>query len=358
MDLKTLPRALLALFLILCPIAAHALPDPVEGSFTIRNFTFADGERLPALRIAYRTLGTPHRNAAGEIDTAALLMHGTSVSGAAFLAPAFADALFGPGKPLDVARWYIILPDAIGHGGSSKPSDGLRMAFPRYDYADMVAAQRRLATEHLGIKRLKLVMGTSMGGMETFLWATAHPGSARAFVPVACYPVAIAGQNRMARKLQIDAIKTDPAWQEGNYTAQPMAGLRMAGGIAMLFNGSPAAMQAQWPTRAAAEQQLAESLTALSTGRDANDAIYQIDASRSYDPWSGLPRVADPLLWINFADDLVNPVSLDIAPSALKRMTGARFHLVPASAETRGHLTLLLPGLWAEALGTFLAGID
>lgn len=360
---STLFRALLALLVALSPMAAQAQApsqsqnQPVSGSYVARDFRFAGGGTLKELRLAYRTLGTPRRNAQGEIDNAVLLIHGTGGTGAQYLAPALADALFGPGRPLDAGRYYLVLPDAIGHGDSSKPSDGLRMAFPAYDYADMVEAQHRLLTEHLGVRHLRAVLGYSMGGMVTFQWAVTHPDFADGFVPLGCYPIEVAGQNRMLRKLQIDAIKRDPAWQRGRYRSQPITGLRQAMGLVLLSSGSALDRQTQAPTRAAADAFLESSLVAMTAGRDANDLIYQIGASASYDPWDGLERIGKPVLWINAADDQINPVSLDIAPAALSRMPQAQFLLIPASKDTRGHGTLLQPQYWADRLGQFLAGL-
>jgi homoserine O-acetyltransferase len=326
-----------------------------SGTLIVRDFAFHDGSKLPELRLAWTTIGQPHRDAQGEIDNAVMILHGTGGTGASFLAGDMGKALFGPGAPFDKARFYVILPDAIGHGGSSRPSDGLRMAFPAYDYADMVEGQKRMLAQ-LGVGKLQAIMGMSMGGMVTFQWATSYPDMAEKFIPIGAYPVEVAGQNRMQRKLTIDAIKADPAWNGGNYTSPPLAGLRTATSIQMLMSGSPLSLQTLYPTRAAADRFVEESMAAsLASGRDANDAIYQTDASRTYNPWDRLDRVTAPLLWINFADDLINPVSLDIAGKAVARMPRARFVLVPANESTRGHGTLFQPDHWIEEVRRFMA---
>ncbi|MBO9576114.1 MAG: alpha/beta fold hydrolase [Sphingobium sp.] len=352
-----LPRLLFLLALALISAPATALPEPASGLYIAHDFRFASGETLKEMKLAYTTLGTPHRNAKGEIDNAVMFIHGTGGTGRQFLAQPFGDALFGPGKPLDAARFFVILPDAIGHGGSSKPSDGLRMAFPRYDYADMVEAHYRLLAEHLGVHHLKIILGYSMGGMGTFQWATTRPDFADTYVPLGCYPVEVAGQNRMQRKLQIDAIKGDPAWAGGNYRTQPVAGLRNAMGVALLFSGSALDRQTQAPTRETADNLLEVSINSMIQGRDANDVIYQVDASRTYNPWPLLDRIKAPLLWVNAADDQVNPVSIDVTPAALKRMPTAQFLLILAGKDTRGHGTLMQAQYWADRLGQFLAPV-
>lgn len=323
---------------------------------TLEDFAFHDGSRLAELRISYRTLGTPRRNAAGEIDNALLLHHGTGGTGLNYVAPGLREAIFGPGGPLDAQHHYVILPDAIGHGGTSKPSDGMRMAFPAYDYSDMVEAHKALLTGPLGIRKLRAFMGMSMGGMVTFQCAITYPDLAEKFLPLGCNPIEIGGQNRLQRKLSIDAIKADPLWNGGDYTTPPLSGMRTAASIQMLLFGGVLNLQANYPTRAAADAFAEENMAlSLSNGRDANDAIYQLDASRNYNPWDGLDRIAAPLLWINFADDLLNPPSLGIAEKAVARMPDARFVLVPASEKTRGHGTLLQPEYWANEVIRFLA---
>jgi homoserine O-acetyltransferase len=353
--MRHLLRAVLTFALALATVPASAQLAPATASVVLKDFAFHDGKRLPELKLAYRTLGQPHRNAGGEIDNAVMILHGTGGNGGNFLTADLSKALFGPGAPFDKDRYYIILPDAIGHGASSKPSNGLRMGFPAYDYADMVEAQKRMLTEQLGVKKLEAIMGMSMGGMVTFQWATTYPDFAEKFIPMGCYPVEIGGQNRMQRKLQLDAIKGDPGWNGGNYTAQPLGGLRTATGIAILMGASPLNLYTTQPTRDIADKALDQAISDRVAGADANDLLYQVDASRNYNPWDKLAGIKAPLLWINFADDQVNPASLDIAPAAVKRMGNAHFVLIPASKDTRGHGTLFMPQFWLEHVARFMA---
>lgn len=324
------------------PFAAQAR----EGDFTVRGFKFRSGETLPELKLHYTTLGTPKRDAAGRITNAVMVLHGTGGSGRQFLASQFADELYGPGQPLDIGRYYVILPDGIGHGQSSKPSDGLKMRFPAYDYDDMVEAQRRLLVDGLGVTKLRLLMGTSMGCMHGFVWGETHPDFAQAIMPLACLPAEIAGQNRMWRKLTIDAIKADPAWQGGNYTAQPLQGMRTAVSLLTIAGANPLALQAQYPTRAAADAYADEAVKRGFAGRDANDLIYQVSASRTYDPSKGLERITAPVTWINSADDFINPPGLGIAEPAAKRLKNGRFRLIPATPDTKGHGTHTWAKFW------------
>lgn len=343
----------LALFL---PWSARAAEWPTRtGDFIAREVAFKSGETLAEVRMHYTTLGTPRRNANGEIDNAVMVLHGTGGSGRNFLVPMFADELYGPGQPLDLATTYVILPDNIGHGGSSKPSDGLRMAFPRYDYDDMVALQHRLLVEGLGVKRLKLILGTSMGCMHAFVWGETYPGFAERLAPFACNAVLLAGRNRMWRKMAIDAIRADPAWMGGNYTAQPLAGLRTVTDLLILAGANPVAQQAQYPTREATEKALDQAFNARIGAIDANDALYYIDASRNYDPSPALEKITVPVLWINSADDFINPPELGLAEQLVKRMPKARFVLIPASAETRGHGTHTAAKFWKADLAKLLA---
>jgi len=350
--LTLLASALLALL----PLPAMAQPWPTrEGDVALTDFRFGSGETMKSLKMHYTTLGTPRRGKDGEIENAVMVLHGTGGSGKQFLAAQFADELYGPGQPLDITRWYVILPDNIGHGASSKPSDGMRMAFPKYDYADMIEAQRRMLAEGLGVKRLELIMGTSMGCMHAFVWGESHPGFARRLAPFACLPVAIAGQNRVWRKLSIDAIKADPAWKDGNYAAQPEQGLRTALSLMLIAGANPLALQAQYPTRTAAEAYLEQAYPRTAAGRDANDLIYQIEASRNYDPAPGLEKIAVPVLWINSADDFINPPGYGITEAAVKRMPRARFILIPASTDTKGHGTHTWAKFWKADLVKLMA---
>ena len=349
-----------ALALIVAP-AAHAQPvnwaaGAQERDITLKDFRFADGESLPQVRMHVTTLGTPHRDRQGAIVNAVMVLHGTGGDGHQFFRPQFADELYGPGQPLDIATHYVILPDNIGHGKSSKPSDGMRMGFPKYDYADMVEAQRRMLTEGLGVTKLQLILGTSMGCMHAFVWGEAHPGFARRLAPFACNAVELAGRNRVWRKMSIDAIEADPLWNGGNYTAQPAQGLRTMRDLSLIAGGSPLPWQFFQPTRAKAEAFLAQSETAYAaTANDANDTTYQLDASRNYDPSGALEKITVPVLWINSADDFINPPELGLAEKLVKRMPRARFALIPASAETKGHGTHTWAKFWKADLAKLLA---
>jgi homoserine O-acetyltransferase len=315
-------------------VAAAFLPAPAaaqsdyaarltEGDATLRDFRFQSGETLPELRIHYATLGTPHRNSQGVIDNAVMVLHGTGGSGRQFLAPQFAGELFGPGQPLDIARYYIILPDGIGHGRSSKPSDGLRMRFPRYDYDDMVEAQR-LMLASLGVTHLRLLMGTSMGCMHGFVWAETHPDFARAMMPLACLPVEIAGHNRMWRRAAVEGIRHDPAWAGGNYTSEPLQGLRTAVSLLQIAGMAPVYLQRNYPNRDSAEAYIVDRIDHDIATRDANDLIYQLEASRTYNPWPRLDRIRVPMIWVNSADDFINPPGYGITEDATRRLPSAR----------------------------------
>lgn len=348
------PRTVLAGLLLALAFSAPAHAGPAhqvrEADAVLEQVRFADGATLDRVRIHYRTLGQPRRDAHGRIDNAVMLLHGTGGSGAQFLQPRFADELFGPGQPLDAARWFIVMPDNIGHGGSSKPSDGLRTAFPRYDYADMIAIQHRLLTEALGIDRLRLILGTSMGCMHIFDWGIHHPGFARALMPLACQPVEIGGRNRVWRKAAMDAIRSDPAWQGGHYAEQPRLGLRTASTLSVLVGIAPLNLHATHPGRDAADAWWEERFAADIGAREANDWLYQLDASRNYDPSPRLERIVDPVTWVNFADDFINPPELGIAERLRPRMRTIRHVLVPASAQTRGHGTHTSAAFWKQAL--------
>jgi len=284
-----------------------------------------------------------------------MVLHGTGGSGKQFLQPQFADELYGAGQPLDITRTYVILPDNLGHGGSSKPSDGMRMHFPKYDYADMIEAQHRMLTEGLGIRHMRLIMGTSMGCMHSFMWGETYPDFASALMPLACEPIEIAGLNRMWRQLAINGIEADPAWQGGDYKAEPMTGLRAAENLLFVAGGAPLYYQAKYPTRTAAsdyaESRVSEGIKHL----DANDLIYQLDSSRNYNPWPNLDRIKVPLTWINSADDFINPRNLPVPAEALKRMPTAKFRLIPETPETHGHGTHTWATFWKGDLSALLA---
>jgi len=342
------------------PAAGQGAPTPgvtpVAGDFVIRDFRFATGEALPELRLHYLTLGEPRRDAKGVVRNAVLILHGTGGTGRSFLSKNFAEVLFGPGQPLDARTHFIILPDGIGHGQSSRPSDGLRTKFPRYTYADMVTAQHRLLTEGLKVNHLKLVMGTSMGGMHTWMWGEAYPDFMDGLVPLASVPTQIAGRNRMWRKMIIDSIRNDPAWNGGNYSAQP-PGLEGAARILVLMAGSTMQAQKDAPTRDAADALLAQQMKSRSSGVDANDMLYYFDASREYDPSVGLERITAPLLAINSADDLINPPELGLMEKLMPRVPRGKYVLLPITPETRGHGTHSWPVLWQSYLKEWLQGV-
>jgi homoserine O-acetyltransferase len=337
------------------PQAAAHYPAPIAGDFELANFRFASGESLPSLNQHYTTVGQPRRDKAGKVMNAVLIMHGTTGAGTSFLSELFAGHLFGPGQPLDAAQYYIILPDAIGHGQSSKPSNGLRMQFPKYTYDDMVVANYRLLTEKLGVSHLRLVMGTSMGGMETWVWGYQYPGFMDALLPLASLPVEIGGRNRMLRKMAIDMIELDPAWQGGNYTSEPKVGLTGAASSLIFMSSSPKQMQKLAPTRAQAEAALAQTESRLYSSLDANDFIYQFDASRDYNPAPHLAAIQAPLFAINSADDQVNPPELGILDTEIKKVRHGRYILLPITDLTTGHGTHSNPAIWGSYLRELLA---
>jgi homoserine O-acetyltransferase len=337
---------------------AQPQPQPTkwpttDGLVTLPNFRFGTGEILPELKLHYLTLGTPHRNAAGHVDNAILLLHGTGGDAHSLLNPVFSNVLFGPGQPLDITKYFLILPDDIGHGQSSKPSDGLHAHFPAYDYDDMVRSQRQML-DHMKIDHLRLILGTSMGCMQSFVWGETYPGFMDALAPFACLPVPIAGRNRMMRYMAIQAIKQDPAWQDGEYKTEPIQGLRTANEMIIIMGSSPLQMQKQAPTRELAEQYIDSALAHNMAYSDANNLIYQFDASRNYNPAPHLDQVKTPVLWINSADDYINPPELGIAEREVKRMPNARFILIPISDATRGHGTHTVAAVWKDYLIDFL----
>jgi homoserine O-acetyltransferase/O-succinyltransferase len=325
-----------------------------EGDFVVRDFQFRSGESLAELRLHYTTLGKPAKNAQGRVINAVLILHGTGGTGHQFLSPIFAGELFGPGQLLDAARYYIILPDGIGHGKSSKPSDGLHAHFPQYDYDDMVAAHHRLLTDGLGVNHLRLVMGTSMGCMHSFVWGETFPDFMDALMPLACLPVQIAGRNRIWRKMTIDAIRNDPEWKGGEYTAEPQQALRTVLDLLLIAGSAPLYMQKTYPTRDAADKELDDYFKARLAGLDANDFLYQVNSSRNYDPSPRLDKIAAPLMYINSADDFINPPELGIAEREIKKVKNGRFVVLPISDETRGHGTHTRAAVWKQYLGELL----
>lgn len=335
------------------PAVAQNLPVPAQGDFTIRNFKFDSGETLPELKLHYRTLGTPQRDAAGVVRNAVLVMHGTGGSGGGFISDQFAGALFKPGQLLDATKYFIILPDGIGHGQSSKPSDGLHARFPHYCYNDMVTAQHRLLTEGLGVNHLRLVIGTSMGGMHTWLWGEKYPDFMDALMPLASLPVQIAGRNRMMRRMVIDPIRNDPEWNNGEYKSQPR-GLTAAIYTLLFMTSSPLQWQKQAPTRDDADRFFEDMMRRQLARADANDMLYAFDASRDYDPAPKLEGIKAPLIAINSADDQVNPPELGVLEREIKRVKHGSYVLIPISDKTRGHGTHSLPELWKEHLARLL----
>jgi len=342
--------ALLAALLATLPAAAADYPAPVEGDYAIHDFHFASGEMLPELRIHYRTLGTPRADAQGVVRNAVLIMHGTTGSGAQFIRAEFAGELFGPGQPLDAARFYLVLPDGIGHGKSSKPSDGLHAHFPHYGYNDMVQADYLLLTQGLHVNHARLVMGTSMGGMHTWLWGEQHPDFMDALMPLASLPTQISGRNRVWRRTVIDAIRNDPAWAGGDYRTEPPS-LRTALEMLWLMSSNPPLRQKDAPTLADADRVIDEFVAAqLRSGADANDFLYALEASRDYDPAPGLERIRAPLLAVNSADDLINPPELGVLEREIKRVPHGRALVIPYSERTRGHGSHTVAALWKDEL--------
>ncbi len=346
--------AALALWATMLPVAgADAWPQPTEGNFVIHDFHFSTGEILPELRLHYTTLGTPRRDSDGVVRNAVLVMHGTGGTGHQFLRDSFAGVLFGPGQLLDATRYYIILPDGIGHGGSSKPSDGLHARFPHYGYKDMVTAQYRLLTEGLKVNHLRLVMGTSMGGMHTWLWGETYPTFMDALMPLASLPVEIAGRNRMMRRMVTDSIRTDPGWRNGEYTTQPH-GVISALYTLLFMTSCPRQMRIDYPTQAAADAGFDRWIKRVAAHMDANDMLYQFDSSRDYNPAPDLEKIQAPLVAVNSADDQVNPPELGIMEREIRRVPHGRYILIPISDRTRGHGTHTLAAVWKEYLAALL----
>jgi homoserine O-acetyltransferase len=347
---------LIAIVLVAVPCAAQQpiSASATEGDFVIHNFQFHSGESLPELRLHYTTLGKPVKDAAGRTTNAVLILHGTGGTGQQFFAPQFAGVLFGPGQLLDTSRYFIILPDGIGHGKSSKPSDGLHARFPQYDYDDMVAAHYRLVNEGLGVNHLRLVMGTSMGCMHSFVWGETYPDFMDALMPLACLPVQIAGRNRVWRKMVMDAIREDPEWKGGDYKEEPKQALRTALDFLLIAGAAPIPMQKALPTRDATDKYLDDYFHARFAALDANDLLYQVNASRNYDPSQQLGKIKAPVMYINSGDDFINPPELGIAEREIKKVQNAKFVLIPASENTHGHGTHTWAELWKQYLADLL----
>jgi homoserine O-acetyltransferase len=353
---RVLPNCLSALLTIsaaeaLLPAAEY--PPPNSDDFVIHNFHFRSGDVLPQLHIHYRTLGTPKRDASGTVRNAVMILHGTTGSGNQFVRPDFAGELFGKGQLLDAERYFIVLPDNIGHGDSSRPSEGLHARFPKYGYHDMIEAQYRLLTEGLRVNHARLVMGTSMGGMHTWLWGEVHPDFMDALVPLASLPTEISGRNRVWRRMIIDSITNDLSWKQGEYQAQP-PGLRAALEVLYFMGSNPVQRYKEAATLAKADNVLDTYVANNLKTHDANDVLYALESSRDYDPGPALEQIKAPLLAINFADDLINPPELGILETEIKRVPHGNALVIPMSDQTRGHGTHTLAAVWKNHLAEFL----
>jgi homoserine O-acetyltransferase len=331
-------------------------PGQTHGQFLVRNFGFSSGEVLPEARLSYFTLGTPHRNGAGQIDNAVLLLHGTADGGNSFLRPSFTDTLFGPGQALDLQKFYVVIPDILGHGQSSKPSDGLHARFPHYTYDDMVAGEYRLVTEKLGIKHLRLVLGTSMGGMHVFLWGERYPSVTDGLVAISALPVEIAGRNRMWRRLVIESIRNDPEWKNGEYVQQPHGYARVAPIIQMMVR-SPANLYALYPTREAVDRWYEGVVEDAYAHTDANDRLYQYESSRSYNPAPELNKISARMLVIVFADDQINSPQFAVLDQQMPRIKHGRYVIVPVSEQSDGERNNLHGAIWDLYLRDFVASL-
>jgi homoserine O-acetyltransferase/O-succinyltransferase len=342
------------LLTVALPAVAADFPAPVEGDFVARDFRFGTGETLPSLNLHYRTIGTPRRDAGGVVRNAVLILHGTGGTGASFLSQMFGGELFGAGQPLDATRYFIILPDGIGHGKSSKPSDSLHTRFPKYTYDDMVRSQHALLVDGLKVNHLRLVLGTSMGAMHCWVWGETYPDFVDGLVPLASAPTAIAGRNRVMRKMIMDSITQDPDWKNGEYSQQPREGLVGAINLLMMMTSSPLQWQKSGATRDAADKWYEEQIKSRFAATDANDMLYQFNASRDYDPSPNLEKITASLLAINSADDVVNPPELGLMEKLMPRVKRGRYILIPTSDKTRGHGTHSIPAIWGSQLADFL----
>jgi len=330
------------------------LARPNEADFVLHNFRFNSGEKLPEVRLHYYAFGKPERDASGRITNAVLILHGTGGSARTFLRPIFAGVLFGPGQLLDSSRYFIILPDNVGHGKSSKPSDGLHAHFPQYDYDDMVRAQHDLLEQGLGVNHLRLILGTSMGCMHSWVWGETYPNFMDALMPLACNPVQIAGRNRIWRKMIIDGIRQDPDWKKGDYTTEPRAGLQIASDALLIAGSAAQLMQKDFPSRDAADKYLDDYTKREMSELDANDLLYAVNASRNYDPAPNLDKILAHVMFINSADDFINPPELGIAEREIRRVKHGRFILLPISDKTHGHGTHTDAAVWQQYLKELL----
>jgi homoserine O-acetyltransferase len=339
---------------LVLPSVAQTLPTVTEGDYVITNYTFKTGESLPQVKLHYRTIGKPDRNSNGQVTNAVLVLHGTGGNGAKFVAPPFAGVLFNPGQLLDANRYYIIVPDNVGHGKSTKPSDGLHARFPQYDYDDMVDLQHRLLVDGLKVNHLRLIMGTSMGCMHSFVWGETFPDFMDALMPMACNTIPIAGRNRIIRKIAIDAIIDDPGYNGGEYKVQP-AGLNTAIGVYLILMSSPLQLQKDYPTGEQAAAYLDQFRKTMRESTDANDVVYAFRSSRNYNPSPALSKIKVPVMAINSADDFVNPPESGSMEKEIKKIPKGQFVLLPMSDELRGHGTHSLPLVWQDYLRQLLA---
>lgn len=352
--MRSFSTLLLVAFTLAAPAAqTPATPPVTEGDFVVRNHTFRSGESLPEVRLHYRTLGQIRKDARGQVTNAVLVMHGTGGTGAQFLARSFAGELFGPGQLLDATKYFIVLPDGVGHGGSSKPSNGLRAKFPHYGYLDMVDLQHRLLVDGLGVNHLRLVMGTSMGGMQSWLWGEQYPQFMDALMPLASVPGQISGRNRVWRRLIIDAIRNDPTWMNGDYTTQPVS-LRTAQQMIWLVGSNPYRRWQSAQTLAEADRAMEQAIATAVRGSDANDVLYQYESSRDYDPGPGLEKIIAPLVAVNTTDDIVNPPDIPVLEREITRVKRGRMMMIPESDKTNGHGTHTLAAVWKDELARLL----
>ena len=348
---KFFARALFAA--LVAGVQAADYPPPTEGDYVIRDFKFTSGETMPELKIHYRTIGKAVKDEKGVVRNAVLITHGTTGSGAQFIRPEFAGELFGAGQPLSAMKFFIVMPDGIGHGKSSKPSDGMHAKFPHYGYVDMVEAQYRLLTDGLGVNHARLIMGTSMGGMHTWLWGETHPDFMDALMPLASLPTQISGRNRVWRRVLIDAIRNDPDWKGGEYSSQPRS-LHTAAEMLWLMSSNPVLRQKEAPDLKKTDEILDKFVADHFKTDDANDVLYALEASRDYDPGPGLEKIRAPLLAINSADDLINPPELGILEREIKRVAKGRAVVIPLSDKTRGHGSHTIAALWKTELERLL----
>jgi len=356
--------ALIALtaFATMCAVSASAQqsgeaqtwPAPQAGDYTVHDFHFQSGETLAEVRLHYTTLGKPVKDANGRTTNAVLILHGTGGTGTGLLRPIFAGVLFGPGQILDATKYFIILPDNIGHGKSSKPSDGMHARFPQYAYADMITLQHELIFKGLGVNHLRLILGTSMGCMHSWMWGETYPDAMDALMPLACQPVQIAGRNRIWRKMVIDGIRQDPDWKNGDYATEPRAALQISADFLLIAGSAPLHMQEDLPTRDAADKFLDDFMKRTTASLDANDLLYAVSASRDYDPSGKLETIQAPVMYINSGDDFINPPELGIAEKEIKRVKYGKFVLLPASEQTHGHGTHTWAAVWQQYLKELL----